>query len=355
MSSFVNDAASLSTELEEQFSSISLVQNGENDVAILTSSSAVEESFTAPTKIVAIYPELSTAGVTLVSTVDMLEQFKLVVAGKTMLAIDAEGVDLSRVGEMTVFSIGVQVNSGVHVFLFDTISNDADLQTGQIAVLKEILENDQIEKIIHDCKQDSDSLYHQLSIMLTNVFDTSAFANKIEIASKLMNLNTTLRNYGCELNEKRNEISDMYRTNPYIWRTRPLTPFLIQYASKDVASLFMLREKLLQAIVLQERRRPNLERECYEASAAAIDTFRCLPCHEIVIVPSAKRGLVIGKNGSNVTQIEQQTGTYVSACGIGGGFLLLAPSMISMNNAKQAIQKAANKTFRRSYSYDDDY
>ena len=45
--------------------------------------------------------------------------------------------------------------------------------------LKIILEDQNILKIIHDCRMDSDALYHHFDIKLANVHDTSAWHEKI--------------------------------------------------------------------------------------------------------------------------------------------------------------------------------
>jgi ribonuclease D len=208
-------------------------------------------------------------GVTLITTISILNQFKLVVKGKKILAIDAEGVDLSRLGPLTVFSLGVKINSGVHVFLFDMIETNEDLRREQSIVLKGILEDATVVKIIHDCRQDSDALMCQFRITLCNVFDTSVYAMKLRGSEKRSNLNKTLGDFRCTLNEHRDEITPLYKKNPDVWNIRPLTPFLIEYASKDVASLFDLQDKMLAEVAQNfPAQASTIESESEQAASA---------------------------------------------------------------------------------------
>jgi exonuclease 3'-5' domain-containing protein 1 len=168
-----------------------------------------------------------TSHVTLINSLSVLNHFKTVVEGVKLIAIDAEGVDLSRLGKLTVFSVGVHVTNGVHIFLFDVIASDEELLQEQSVVLKGLMEDTRMTKIIHDCRQDSDALQHQFKISLCGVFDSSVYAMKLRNTSKRSNLNKTLKDFRCTLNEHRDEISSLYKQNPSVWRRRPLTPCLV--------------------------------------------------------------------------------------------------------------------------------
>ena len=41
-----------------------------------------------------------------------------------------------------------------------------------LKVLKDILEDESVTKVIHDCRQDSAALFYQFGIKLNNVLDT---------------------------------------------------------------------------------------------------------------------------------------------------------------------------------------
>ena len=136
---------------------------------------------------------------TLLSSRGDLEQFKSVISAHKLVAFDAEGVDLSREGRVTLISIGISVEGGVHVFLFDPIHHDAEFRRELLVCTKNLLEDVEIVKIVHDCRQDSDALHRTLtpSISLTNVFDTQVWAMKLSRTTRRDNLNNTLTNFNC--------------------------------------------------------------------------------------------------------------------------------------------------------------
>jgi hypothetical protein len=91
----------------------------------------------------------------------------------SMIALDCEGCQLSRTGRLCLVQVALPSTSAA-VFLFDLVSMDQCT----LEVLKEglgkILAVSSITKVMHDCRQDSDALFHQLGIRLENVFDTQA-------------------------------------------------------------------------------------------------------------------------------------------------------------------------------------
>lgn len=274
------------------------------------------------------------SGVTLITNASTFHQFKLVVQDKNVIGIDAEGVDLSRLGSLTLFSLGVKVTNGVHVFLFDMIQTNQELLREQKNVLKDLMEDAFVTKIIHDCRQDSDALFHQFGITLCSVFDTSIYAIKLRYSTKRSNLNKTLSEFQCTLNPHRDDISTMYKRDPSVWMRRPLTQFLIEYASKDVASLFDLQDKMLAEVA---QRFPTAAIEIKMSSEDAASAYRDLRFHSIVPVPVSKRGCVIGKQGAGVTSIERRNNGAFVSCPYGAGFLVLAPTEALLESTKQSI------------------
>ena len=136
---------------------------------------------------------------TLLSSQEDLDQFKILISTHKLVAFDSDGVDLSREGRVTLISIGILVDGGVHVFLIDPIHKDVALRIELLTFTKEILENEEIVKIVHDCRQDSDALHRTLtpSISLTNVFDTQVWAMRVSRTTKRDNLNNALINFNC--------------------------------------------------------------------------------------------------------------------------------------------------------------
>lgn len=135
---------------------------------------------------------------TLVATVEELEEFVRCVTDKAVITLDIEGIDLSRVGTIEIISIGVEVEEGVaRAFLFDASPRvrRSELFVAQIAALKAIFENKDVTKIIHDCRQDSDVLFHHLNIRLENMFDSIVWNMVINRVSTQVNLNDTLERH----------------------------------------------------------------------------------------------------------------------------------------------------------------
>ena len=85
------------------------------------------------------------------------------------LAFDCEGVRLGKGGKLTLIQI---MAKDEEVFIFDVLVLGKSLfDTG----MKEILESDSITKIMFDCRGDSDSLWEEYKVKLTNVLDMQLF------------------------------------------------------------------------------------------------------------------------------------------------------------------------------------
>ena len=271
-----------------------------------------------------------------------LDRFEAAFEGKNLVTFDAEGVNLSRIGEATVLSIGVQNEDHVQVFIFDILEkDDADFYAREISIIKKLLEDPSVTKIIHDCRKDSDALNTFHKIRLAGVFDTSIYNMEIRVTRD--NLNNTLSYYGCEINEIRNKPKDFYELYPTYWADRPLTEEHIEWASGDVASLFKLRERLLEAVP------PGKLEVIQQASEDAVSDIRSMDYHTVVKVAKSSMGKVIGKMGCNLQSIKEQSGASVS--NFVGGFLVIANSEASMNEAKDLIEKKANQSYHRHPNY----
>jgi exonuclease 3'-5' domain-containing protein 1 len=83
-----------------------------------------------------------------------------------IISFDCEGVNLGAKGELTIVEIGTVRGEA---FIFDLKACPELMNDGG---LKGILEDDNIIKIIHDCRNDSYNLYAQFNVLLRNVFDT---------------------------------------------------------------------------------------------------------------------------------------------------------------------------------------
>jgi len=205
-----------------------------------------------------------------------------------VLAFDCEGVDLSRLGPISLVSIATLELC----VIFDVLK--AERTQGVVDLLKDLLESPDIIKVIHDAKMDVDALHHQLGISPMMLHDTQAWDQVL--TNNRDNLNRTLVRYGCRPNPEMNK--DMYKINYAIWATRPLTQRLIDHASGNVKSLCDLRQK-------QQKKAQNIdgaEARCIAASAANASFYKKL----MKIVSIRHVGRFIGPRGSNLNSLTAQ-------------------------------------------------
>ena len=275
----------------------------------------------------------------LIRDLDDLDFFESAVDGKDSVAFDAEGVRMSRRGTATVCSLAISSGNDVQVFIFDLLAErGSEFHVRLIGTLKKILEDINIIKIVHDCRQDSDALNTFYGIMLASVFDTSVYNMLISDVQSRDNLNNTLQQYECRINPIRNKPTDHYIAHPTYWADRPLTNEHIEWASGDVASLFELRNKLLLAAL------PSQIYTIQIASEKSISDLRSLHYDDFIPIEGPLMGKVIGKKGSVCRDIENRSGTCISSRP--DGFLVLADSKAKIAKAKALIIKKANEKYK---------
>ena len=148
--------------------------------------------------------------------------------------------------------------------------------------MKDILESPTIYKYMYDCKCDSDSLYHEFSVILTNVLDMQFFefivrptvGKSLVVSTKPEHYHVPrvrglggatkdyvkprqIRKIGFEdlhqVKDVGNDLMNMERT---FWRFRPLSEGMKRYAALDVEMIWIISETLqsyhsLTAITLE--------------------------------------------------------------------------------------------------------
>ena len=180
------------------------------------------------------------------------------------LAFDCEGVELGRGGKITLVQIGAK---GDIVYLFDVLELGKDLFS---LGLKDILESPNIYKYMYDCKSDSDSLYHEFNVKLTNVLDMQIFefivrpiADKpLRAATKPEHYNgplvrglggaikdyvkpSQIRKIGFEdLSQLKNVGKDVMDMEQTFWSYRPLSEGMKRYAALDVEMIWIISDTL---------------------------------------------------------------------------------------------------------------
>jgi exonuclease 3'-5' domain-containing protein 1 len=208
------------------------------------------------------------------------------------IALDCEGVNLGRCGKICV----IQVSTRDQVFLFDVHGLDGSSDISQ--ALREVLEDASITKIIHDCKMDSDALYHHLEIRLRGIHDTQSWSTFLCTDNKNpRSLNDTLAYWSLPAAELRD--SSVYRTNPEFWATRPMTSMMIDWAAGDVSCLFDLFERQLAAATTEQRD------ECSRLSENNADLMRSKLIERVQIKPDMV-GRFVGRGGANICKLREK-------------------------------------------------
>ena len=175
----------------------------------------------------------------------------------TLIAVDCEGVSLSRKGALTIITVATEDL----VYIFDV------LKLGRIIFssgLGEILADKFREKLMFDCRQDSDALWHQFHVKLAGVLDLQLLEviYRRETASAKTRFST--RNRRSQRTRRTGEVEningfrrcielyvkdeklvkvkdkgkELIKEDEKVWRKRPLTDALIKYCVVDTMGMF---------------------------------------------------------------------------------------------------------------------
>merc|ERR1712048_1146018 len=161
------------------------------------------------------------------------------------LAVDIEGVRLSRRGEICIVQVA---NKTKDVFLFDvTTLGNAAFSNG----LKEVLESETVTKLFYDLRGDTDALFHLHGVTPRNILDMQVLCQKA-VGGDSMFLLGIAKAMGFVLppaeRQKMNEIKTKGvalfapdRGGSFeVWKKRPLKEVLIRYCAIDVVHLFTM-------------------------------------------------------------------------------------------------------------------
>lgn len=169
------------------------------------------------------------------------------------IALDCEGVALSRTGKLCL----LQMASPDCIYLFDLISAETPAeQLMNQGGLKGLLERSDVYKVTHDCRHDSDALFHQFNVKLGPVIDTQVvFAVLRRVrgmpACLPVSLRTLLKKFaGASESEliMKNEIKGNMTEDEGFWLKRPLSQQAIKYARMDVEYLLQVTQLLARYI-----------------------------------------------------------------------------------------------------------
>ena len=231
------------------------------------------------------------------------------------LAFDCEGVRLGRNGSIEVVSLCFEDQSQAikvpEIYLVDladaSSANGKKFHHLRVQALKLLFECSELRKVIHDCRVDSDALYHLCDIRLSNIHDTSCFHQVIS-GEDFKNLNYVLSYNGIPTNVTRD--NSVYKYNPSFWARRPLSQRMIDWASSDV-------DKLLQIATKQENRllqrggRGNLAmKSAISMSNESIASYRDMKCASGIRC-RISHGQFMGRGGGNIKRVQLMSGTGI--------------------------------------------
>ncbi|GAM26723.1 hypothetical protein SAMD00019534_098980 [Acytostelium subglobosum LB1] len=182
-------------------------------------------------------------GVFWIDSEQQLERTFSIIRKEHVISFDLEGVEMGKQGEVALVQVALMNGT---VFLFDVLTLG---QRVFAAGLKDILESNTFLKVVHDCRRDSEILYHRHQVSLNHVFD-------LQVAHALLQKkregNVPIRRYGLqELTHMyipkhasqravdiKYQVRDIFKEgNTEVWRQRPLSKLMIDYSALDVIVL----------------------------------------------------------------------------------------------------------------------
>ena len=152
------------------------------------------------------------------------------------IAVDLEGDRLGEYGKTCYVQASVDAvepEEAPLTYVFDTLALHRCFRGP--SDFREILEDANIAKVFHCCYGDASALYHEFSITLRGVFDTS-IADCLALSrhpGKPRGLGTVIKEWLGDENVQLNQKGKVEHV-PGLWLIRPLTWRLFEYAYEDV-------------------------------------------------------------------------------------------------------------------------
>jgi stage III sporulation protein SpoIIIAA len=103
--------------------------------------------------------------------------------------------------------------------------------------LQQVLEDALVIKVVHSAREDVERLGRDVGVRLAPVLDTQEAHALLRGARPDTGLNDLLRAWGQPLNHHKDAVRERMRTEPSLWRRRPLTEELQAYCALDVEPL----------------------------------------------------------------------------------------------------------------------
>jgi len=158
-------------------------------------------------------------------TADTVDRFLAGLHGTRAIALDTEGASFHRFVDRIYL---LQLSTDAHEAIIDP------LPIGTPSRLGALLEDPQVEVILHDADYDLRLLHQDYGWRVTNLFDTRVAAQLLGL--RAFGLAALLEQFfGVKL-DKKHQRAD--------WSMRPLTADMLDYAAQDTRHLLALRERL---------------------------------------------------------------------------------------------------------------
>ena len=192
---------------------------------------------------------------------ETLSELKGKLERNTILAVDCEGVSLSRKGELTIITVATEEKA----YIFDVLKLGQAVFTGGLG---EILEDKSRKKMMFDCRQDSDALWYQFNVKLTGVLDlqlleiiyrretatasrpySTKYARRSQRTDEVENIFGFARCLELyvqdqDLIRRKNTGSRLLKYDDQMWKKRPLQDRLLEYCAVDTMGMFKLYDKM---------------------------------------------------------------------------------------------------------------
>ena len=181
------------------------------------------------------------------------------------LYVDAEGISLSRSGELFILIIHLETKAFSHTYLIHVhvlrraVFNTKD-STG-IHSLKTLFEDNRIPKVLFDCRMDSDALFGQYAVLLAGVIDLQlmCLASRGGGGRYLPGLESCLLQDLAITAQEREWVAEAKAAGQLLWRPRfggsmerfnenPLHEDIVNYCVVDAANLPRLFETYNRAL-----------------------------------------------------------------------------------------------------------
>eukprot|EP00929_Paragymnodinium_shiwhaense_P094700 TRINITY_DN55462_c0_g1_i1.p1 TRINITY_DN55462_c0_g1~~TRINITY_DN55462_c0_g1_i1.p1 ORF type:complete len:348 (+),score=43.47 TRINITY_DN55462_c0_g1_i1:77-1120(+) len=253
-----------------------------------------------------------------VELVDAAERCKRICAElgqHSCLAIDLEGVDLGRTGDICIVQIGA-VDGRVWLFDVTTLGHRA-FDNG----LRSLLEDPGTAKLLFDCRNDTAALYHIYGVLPQNVLDMQVLFHNAMVGRPkgLRGMTTALRELlpaweyrqASELKAKGKALYAPEKGGTLeVWRQRPLHDTLLQYCATDVLHLFSMLDRW-SAFLGEETLRQISEDRMLSEIVGFVDALRRARVDFLLPEPDEEPDEIEGRSSWTLPQKEVLPGVNI--------------------------------------------